>query len=278
MNGIRSAPGSEQFALAVDLGTSGLKVGLVSLTGAVAWHEHVPLSTEVDGDAATQDAELWWELVRDCRPSGLSSGTVPPAQVVAVCVTGQWACTVPVDDRGRPVGPCLLWMDTRGAPYSREVIGGPVVAGYAAGGPFDLDPAVRRAPRPPRGPTPSATCASCRPRKARARQGPGGPVVPRAGRLPVHALHRAPAASHASMVGAWLTDNRHLDVLEYDPVLVGRSGVDPRRLPPLHRTGSVIGTVLPEVAAELGLPGRGPGGHRECPTSTRRRAGPAAVL
>jgi xylulokinase len=62
------------------------------------------------------------------------------------------------------------------------------------------------------------------------------------------------AASHASMVGAWLTDNRHLDVLVYDPVLVRLSGVDAGRLPPLRSTGSVVGTVLPEVASELGLP------------------------
>ena len=45
MSPTRSAPDPGLFALAVDLGTSGLKVGLVSLAGTIAWHEHTPLST-----------------------------------------------------------------------------------------------------------------------------------------------------------------------------------------------------------------------------------------
>ena len=62
------------------------------------------------------------------------------------------------------------------------------------------------------------------------------------------------AASHASMAAAWLTDNRRLDHLAYDPVLVRAAGVPADKLPPLVATGSVIGEVRPEVAAEIGLP------------------------
>ena len=58
------------------------------------------------------------------------SAAVDASRVVAVSVTGQWASTVPVDEAGRPVGPCVLWSDTRGAPYSRAAVGGPV-SGYA---------------------------------------------------------------------------------------------------------------------------------------------------
>ena len=61
------------------------------------------------------------------------------------------------------------------------------------------------------------------------------------------------AATHASMSGAWLTDNRRLDRLEYDPMLVGKLGLDVAKLPPLVQTGSMIGAVRPEVASELGL-------------------------
>jgi xylulokinase len=61
------------------------------------------------------------------------------------------------------------------------------------------------------------------------------------------------AASHASMTAAWLTDNRHLDRLAYDPGLLRRSGVDAARLPPLVPSGSVVGTVQAAVAADLGL-------------------------
>src|SRR3712207_1232043 len=56
-----------------------------------------------------------------------------------------------------------------------------------------------------------------------------------------------------SMTAAWLTDNRRLDVLEYDPRLVALSGVDLDKLPPLVPSGSVVGPVQPAVAAELGI-------------------------
>jgi xylulokinase len=61
------------------------------------------------------------------------------------------------------------------------------------------------------------------------------------------------AATHASMSGAWLTDNRHLDRLDYDRRLVRRAGLDLGKLPPLVVTGSIVGTVRPEVASELGI-------------------------
>jgi xylulokinase len=62
------------------------------------------------------------------------------------------------------------------------------------------------------------------------------------------------AACPASMTAAWLTDNRDLGRMDYDPLLVQMSGVDAARLPPLKPTGSVIGTVQPEVAGAFGLP------------------------
>ncbi len=189
MTTVGPVPAAEQFVLAVDLGTSGVKVGLVSLTGAIAWHEHVHLSTRVDGDAATQDAAGWWEIVRECARRGLSSGAVPPTRVVAVSVTGQWASTVPVDGDGAPTGPCVLWMDTRGAPYSREVIGGPV-AGYVAEAALTW---IRRTGGAPS--TSGADPDRTHPIPAGRRVGPvadaTGPMVPRARRLPVHVLHRA---------------------------------------------------------------------------------------
>jgi xylulokinase len=63
----------------------------------------------------------------------------------------------------------------------------------------------------------------------------------------------AASASPASMTAAWLTDTRRPDIRDYDPILVKRSGVDPAKLPPLFPTGSVVGTVQPSVAGELGL-------------------------
>ena len=61
------------------------------------------------------------------------------------------------------------------------------------------------------------------------------------------------AATPASMIASWLTDNRPGAPLGYVDSLVARTRRDPARLPELIPTGSVLGPLLPEVAAELGV-------------------------
>jgi xylulokinase len=237
--------------LAVDLGTGGPKVGYVRFSGELLWQDHRQVATHRwPGGGASQDAAVWWQIVVDAARRGLESGAVKPSLVAAVCCTGQWASTVPVDGDGEPVGECLLWMDCRGAPWSRAVIGGPVL-GYA---PLRAGDWVRRS-----GGAPSTVGAD-----------PVGHMLYIQHECP-QVLERTawflepvdylsmrftgrPAASHASMMASWLTDNRRLDHMGYDPTLLRRSGVDGSRLPPLVPTGSVVGTVCPEVAAAVGLP------------------------
>lgn len=241
---------AERFVLAVDLGTGGPKVGFVALDGQLVWSNHVPVSTSYgDGGAATQDAGLWWAIIRDATRRGLAESGVTGAQVAGVAVTGQWASTVPVDSDGRPVGSCVMWMDTRGAPYSRKVIGGRLL-GYRGRA---LASWLRRNGGIP----------------ARAGDDPVGhmlhlqhdqPAVAAAARWflePVDYLSMCftgrAVASRASMLAAWLTDNRDLTVLDYDDTLVRLAGVDRSKLPPLVPTGSIIAPVKSSVAAELGI-------------------------
>lgn len=243
----------EHYVLAVDLGTGGPKVGLVSLSGRVAWQDHVKVETRwIGSSGAVQDAGQWWTIICDAARRGLASGALAPAAVVAVCVTGLWASTVPVDAAGEPVGDAQLWMDSRGGRHSRKVIGGPV-AGYA---PRPVLQWIRRS-----GGAPSTSGAD-----------PVGhmlyllneePQVAAAARWflePIDYLSMrftgVASASHASMTAAWLTDNRRLDQLDYDPVLVRLAGLESiaSKLPPLHKTGAVIGPVSSSVAADLGLP------------------------
>lgn len=248
-----SAPGrggGERFVLAVDLGSSGAKIGVVSITGEIVWWTQVPLQTVYGpGGAATQDAEQWWRIVIDSTLQGLAEGPVSGEQVVAVCVTGQWASTVPVDAAGHPVGPCLMWMDTQGERHSRALVAGHV-QGYRAKA---LASWVRRT-----GGIPNPSGAD--PVGHMLHLDRDEPEVARAARWylePVDYLSmrftRVAAASHASMTAAWLTDNRRLDRLAYDDVLVGRAGVDPTKLAPLAATGSVVAPVDPAVASELGI-------------------------
>jgi xylulokinase len=58
--------GPERFVLAIDQGTGGPKVGLVSLAGTIAWCEHIPVETRrLPGGGAVQDACAWWSIICD---------------------------------------------------------------------------------------------------------------------------------------------------------------------------------------------------------------------
>jgi xylulokinase len=250
-----SVPGpgdpGDRYVLAVDLGTSGLKVGLVSLTGTIAWTSGAGLHTSLTGDGgAEQDASAWWDLICAAARAGLASGVVQPSQVAAVSVTGQWASTVPVASDGTPVGPCILWLDTRGGPHARRRFGGPV-SGYS---PMTLLTWVRKT-----GGAPSTSGAD--PLGHMLYLSQEQPAIAAAARWYLEPVDYVSmrftgiaAASPVSMTGAWLTDNRDLGRVAYDPGLVRLAGIDAGKLPPLRPAGSVIGTVRDEVAAALGLP------------------------
>src|SRR5690554_1714525 len=88
---LRSADLDATYALAVDLGTGGPKVGLVSLAGTLAWHAHAPVTTHRSDDGgATQDADEWWDAIVALTRDALASGVVRRAAVAAVSVTGQY--------------------------------------------------------------------------------------------------------------------------------------------------------------------------------------------
>ena len=241
--------GEPDLVLAIDLGTGGPKIGFVSVTGRVAWQDHVRVATRwLDRGGAVQDAGEWWTIITDAVRKVLANGDVPADRVVAVCITGQWASTVPVDAGGEPVGDCIMWQDHRGIGLALERIGGPV-AGYD---PRALAAWVRKTAGIPGGNDPVGhmlNLATNHPEVAAAARWYLEPVDYLAMRFT-----GVPAATHASMTAAWLTDNRRLDLLAYDDDLVRRAGIDGSKLPPLVATGSVIGPVRDDVAADLGLP------------------------
>ena len=125
---------------------------------------------------------------------------------------------------GVPLAPCVMWLDTRGAPHSREVVGGPLM-GYS---PRALALWIRRTagiPSPHGGDTVSHILQIERDRPelaARVRW-----YLEPVDYLTMRLTGRA-SATHASMIGAWLTDNRHLDRLSYDPRLLPLSTVGGR--------------------------------------------------
>lgn len=192
------------WVLALDLGNGGPKVAAVDPDGSILAVAHRPVDVHIglDGEA-TQDAVQWWSAVGECvrEITAVSGGAAR-----AIAITGQWGSTVPVDAAGVPVGPVLLWADTRARRHMRDVVGGPVsVQGFA---PQKVIPWVRAtggAPTPS-GADPTGHSLLLQREMpevyARARW-----LLEPIDYLGMRFTGRA-AATPASMILSWLTDNR----------------------------------------------------------------------
>lgn len=242
----------ERWILAVDLGNGGPKVAVVSLQGEVRRTALRPVSVYVGLDGtATQDATEWWARLLEATREVIEDAEADRDALHAVAITGQWASTVPVGADGEPAGPVLLWADTRARDLVRDVIGGPVnVSGFA---PHKVLPFVRTtggAPTPSGAdPTGHSLLLQRRMRDVYDRTTVLLEPVDYVG---MRFTGRA-AATPASMTASWLTDNRPGAPVGYVDSLVARTRRDRDRLPELLPTGSVLGALLPEVAAEIGV-------------------------
>ncbi len=243
---------ADPWILAVDLGTGGPKLAAVSLDGDLLAHAARPVPTRFSPDGgAVQDPAAWWAGLKAAAGDILATGARPDG-VVGVGITGQWGSTVPVDEEGLPAGDCLLWADTRGGPYASKVMGGAVsVLGYSPANMLRWLQLTGGAPSPG-GADPLGHELHLRHRQpevyARTRT-----LMEPLDYLGLRLTGRR-AATPASMTLSWLTDNRPGRTPRYAPELLRRSTRDPARLPELVPTGSVLGEMLPAVAAELGLP------------------------
>ena len=238
------------WTLAVDLGNGGPKVAVVHADGSLGPCVQRSVSVDIGLDGgATQDAVEWWVTLTDAiRDLTSQMGTEQPT---AIGITGQWGSTVPVDAQGEPVGPVILWADTRARRYMHEVIGGPVsVQGFA---PNKVLPWVRLtggAPTPS-GADPTGHSLLLQ-REFPSEYARAHWLMEPVDYLGMRLTGRA-AATPASMILSWLTDNRIGAQPHYVDSLIRRARRDPHRLPPLVPTGTVLGTLLPEVASQVGL-------------------------
>ena len=241
-----------EHVLAVDLGTGGPKVALVSLDGEVVASEKEPVGLRVlPGGGVEQSPAEWWRAVVAAARRVGERAPAARDSVAAVALTGQWAGTVAVDEAGEPLMDAVIWLDSRGAPHVRRVAGGRLrVAGY---GPAKLRRWLRLSGGAPSlsGRDPLGHILFLKRER---------PEVYREAATflePVDWLglrlsgRRATSAVTATL--HWLTDTRDLGRVAYDRRLLSLAGVDAAKLPELLPTGSVLGPVLPAAAKELGI-------------------------
>ena len=113
--------GDKKYIIAVDHGTSAMKVALADTCGEILAFEFedTPLYLSADG-GAEQDPDEWWAAFIKSTKRLLSKNSDKVKDIVGICVSSQWSGTVPVDSEGRHLMNAIIWMDSRGEQYIRE--------------------------------------------------------------------------------------------------------------------------------------------------------------
>lgn len=243
---------NEPVILAVDLGTSSMKVALITVSGIVLGWESEPITLTITPDGgAEQSPDEWWSAFLSAARRLLGRGLVKAGMVRAVCCSTQGEGTVPVAEDGQALMNCILWMDMRGASYLRKQFGGLInLDGLSLSRVLRWVRLTGGMPSPT-GKDPAAHMLLVRDRfpEIYARTYKFLNVLDYLNqRLTGHFV-----ATYDSILTSWVTDNTQAGAARYDPRLVRDSGIEAAKLPEIMPCTATLGRLKKDVAETLGL-------------------------
>ena len=223
--------------LAIDLGTTGVKVAVVGPDGAVlaSAGEVLPLLFTSDG-GAEQDPAGWWEAIGRCSRRAISESPLRRDDIALVAVTTQYASTVVVAADGMPLHNTVMWMDQRGRRHNT----------------VKRDPASAATWLEIHGMVPSGNDDTGHVAFIRAEH-PGVYAAAYAFVEPMDYLAGRMTGTVTAMFPMFACDNRVWGATEYSDVLVGLSGMEIDKLPPLVPMGETRGRLTVAAADHLGV-------------------------
>ncbi len=101
--------------IGVDIGTQSTKAVLVTAAGTIVAQRSRAYQVETPRPLwAQQWPDVWLQAVVESVRELMASVDIQPASVRAMCVTSLYGGSgIPVDRQGKPLYPCLIWMDRR---------------------------------------------------------------------------------------------------------------------------------------------------------------------
>ncbi len=242
----------ETYILAFDHGTSGMKTAIVDSRGQVidTAFKDTPIYFSPDG-GAEQDPQDWWNALLQTAAEVVGRKKIPPDRIDAIGISSTFSTTVAVDKVGHHLMNALTWMDSRGAPYIQDRIGGfPEISSV------NLFKALQWISKTAGAPSSSGKDDVAHVLLTRY-------VFPEVYEkthmfLPSKdylnlCLTGEFAASYDSMHLFWVTNARDINRMFYDDRLLKLAGIDRDKLPPMKQATDILGTILPSVADEIGI-------------------------
>jgi xylulokinase len=228
-----------RYILAHDLGTTGNKATLFDAARGTA----VTTAFEAYETAyprpnwAEQDPADWWRAVRDSTRELLTTSGVAPGDIAVVSFSGMMMGALAVDATGGPLRSAIIWADQRAT----------VEADFLA--------------------------QCCSPEEVYRRTGHRAGASYTAAKMlwiqrhqpdlyaRTHQFLQAKDYAAYKLTGVFATDYSDasgtnlfdLEQRDWAVDMIQAVGLDRRKLPPVHPSNTIIGTVTPDAAAETGL-------------------------
>ena len=125
----------EAAALGIDVGTTEVKAGLVTLDGrllALARRRHTSDADPANG-RAEQDPDAWWAGIAGAVREVMADERSAAAEIVGLAVDGHGPTLTPVDAAGHPTRPAITWQDTRSVPDAAALSAATGLGGWGLG-------------------------------------------------------------------------------------------------------------------------------------------------
>ena len=241
---------NDQFILAFDHGTSGMKTAIVSVTGELQGFAYQNYELyHFEQGCAEQDPQDWWDALVNTSKKVIHDTNIHPSKIIAVVSSNQMDGTVPVDKDGHPLHNCITWLDSRGAKIIKEKFGG-IIGGY------NLRTIINWLLRT--GGAPSLS---------------GKDIIGHIMWLKQNfseiyektwkfmdckdylnfRLTGKVVTSHDCGILTWLVNSADINNIHYDDRLLQLAQLEKHKLPELQNSTYNLGPLLPSIAQELGL-------------------------
>lgn len=100
--------------MGIDLGTQGIKVGLIDDDGRIKGIAYRSYPTQYPKPGwVEQDPKDWWEALTDCVHGVLHDTGIPGREVISIGFSGHMHSLVVLDDDCEVVRPVIVWADER---------------------------------------------------------------------------------------------------------------------------------------------------------------------
>ena len=111
----------KEYLIAYDVGTSGTKASLFSVDGSLVTSSTEPYDVYFEGGGVCeQDPDDWWRAVVDA--TGKLTAGIDASAVRAVSFSGQMMGCTFVDRDKKPLRRSIIWSDTRSTPQEEQLV------------------------------------------------------------------------------------------------------------------------------------------------------------